>query len=214
MFTGLIETIGTVAGVAETTGGRSVTIHSSLPTAELRLGDSIACDGACLTVTSLGEGRFSVDISHETIAHTTAGRWRVGERLHLERALRVGDRLDGHMVQGHVDGVGELVAREERGDNLGLWFHAPEAVRRFLVQRGSIAVAGVSLTITAVEDARFSVNLVPTTARETRLGQLLPGQAVNLEADIIGKYVERLLGAATPSAGGITMDKLARGGWL
>jgi riboflavin synthase len=182
VFTGLVREIGTVRSLD---GGRLV-VESSL---DAELGDSIAVDGACLTVVAGGEGTLAFDAVPETLARTSLGALEPGARVNLEPALRAGDPLGGHYVQGHVDGVGAF-----RGIAEGLhWFDAPPGILRYVVEKGSIAVQGTSLTVVTTDGAGFAVALIPHTLEATTLGALQPGAAVNLEADVLAKYVEKLV---------------------
>ncbi len=194
MFTGLVEDIGTVIRVDRRSDAAVLTIETkSIPAAELALGESIAIDGTCLTVTEASKAGFTVLAGAETLKRTTAGGLRVRSQVNLERALRVGDRLGGHMVSGHIDAVGEIAARRDLGANLELEIRAPAAQLRYVVEKGSIAVDGISLTVNKVTDQSFTVALIPHTVGATTLGAKSVGAAVNLETDIIGKYVEKLL---------------------
>jgi riboflavin synthase len=199
MFTGIIEATGQVEALTlrqgdGTTGARLV-VTTELDVASLPLGASIAVDGCCLTVVERSDGRFAADLGPETLARTTLGALRAGARVHLERPLKVGDALGGHLVSGHVDGVGELVARRPVGDSLELDIAAPAAVVPTLVPKGSVTVAGASLTINTVAGPRFSVTLIPHTLAVTNLGALAVGAPVNLEGDLIAKHVGRLVAA-------------------
>ncbi len=195
MFTGLVEDVGTIARVEPNGGICLIEVRPAvLPIGELAIGDSIAIDGACLTVTARGDGLFAVTAVDETLKRTTLGERAAGHPVHLERALRLGDRLGGHMVQGHVDGVGELAARRAEGDNLELTVRAAPALLRYVVEKGSIAVDGVSLTVVRADDNSFAVALIPHTIAVTALARKEVGGRVNLEVDMIAKYVERLLG--------------------
>jgi riboflavin synthase len=156
------------------------------------LGDSVAIDGCCLTVVAIEGDRLSFDAVPETLRRTTLGRLRPGTLVNLEPALRAGDRMGGHVVQGHVDAVGSLASAEPEGDAVNMTFRAPEDVLRYVIEKGSISVNGVSLTVTAFDDESFSVSVIPHTRAVTNLGRLAPGDEVNLEADLFGKYVERL----------------------
>jgi len=201
MFTGIVETTATVEALEAKVGdgGARLTVATTLDVAALPLGASIAVDGVCLTVVERGPGRFAADLGPETLARTTLGGLAAGARVHLERPLRVGDALGGHLVSGHVDGVGSIVARREEGSALELTIAAPPEVARTLVPKGSIAVDGVSLTINQVaqvDEARFTVMLIPHTLAVTKLGDRAPGAPVNLEADLIAKHVDRLVDAA------------------
>jgi len=194
MFTGLVEDVGTVARADRRSDALVLAIRPSrIPLSELVLGESICHDGTCLTVTEVGRETFTVLAGAETLARTTLGALRIGKRVNLERALRVGDRLGGHWVTGHVDGTGELAIRRDLGANLVLGFRAPPALLRYVVEKGSIAIAGVSLTVNAVDPETFSVAIIPHTRDHTTLGDLTIGDRVNLEVDILAKHVERLL---------------------
>ncbi len=200
MFTGIVESQGTIVAVGAGTDTRRVVVACDLPVERLPLGASIAVDGVCLTVIERSSGRFAADVGPETLARTTLARLKVGDRVHLERPLAVGDALGGHMVAGHVDGVGAVVAARPRGDCHDLEISAPPEIARYLVSKGSVAVDGVSLTINTVDGNRFGVTLVPHTLAVTLLGQRTIGAAVNLEADLIAKHVDRLVGIYVDAA--------------
>jgi riboflavin synthase len=199
MFTGIVADVGRVRALAR---GRAasdtrIEIETAFEADAMPLGASIACAGVCLTVIERGRGWFAVEASGETLARTTLGRWRPGARVNLERPLRVGDELGGHIVAGHVDGVGEVTAREADGGSLRLTVAAPMALARYVAPKGSIAVDGVSLTVNQVEDrpdgtCRFSVNIIPFTQTATTLGALAQGDRVNLEVDTLARYLARL----------------------
>jgi riboflavin synthase len=195
MFTGIIEATGTVSALDRREGGVRLAVATELDVGGLPLGASIAVDGVCLTVIERAAGRFAADLGPETLACTTLGALRPGARVHLERPLRVGDALGGHLVSGHVDGVGTIVGRREVGDSLELEVSAPETIVATLVPKGSITVAGASLTINVVTDNRFQVTLIPHTLAVTTLGGLAVGAPVNLEGDLIAKHVDRLVTA-------------------
>ena len=221
MFTGLITDIGVIRALKRSGQGAQVTIQTAYPTAELVLGESIAVDGACLTVTQIDAQAFTVDASPETLTRTTMADRRVGDRVHLERALRLGDRLGGHVVSGHIDGVGALRQRRKQGNAWLLQVEAPPEVSPYLIEKGSIAVDGVSLTVNAVQGASFDLAIIPFTAGESKLIDYPVGQRVNLEADVLGKYVFRYLslgrqpGQPSPTgAGGITQRMLEESGFL
>jgi riboflavin synthase len=195
MFTGLVEDVGTVARADRRSDALVLAVRpAQLPLAELTIGESVCHDGACLTVTDIGRDSFSVLAGAETLARTTLGHLRVGKRVNLERSLEVGDRLGGHWVTGHIDGTGELAARRDLGSNLVLVVRAVPALLRYIVEKGSIAIAGVSLTVNAVDADTFSVAIIPHTRDMTTLGDLAIGDRVNLETDILAKHVEKLLG--------------------
>ncbi|GGF71531.1 riboflavin synthase subunit alpha [Paracoccus acridae] len=203
MFTGIITDIGTVATV-EMRGDMRARIDCGYDMATVDMGASIACDGVCLTVVDKGQGWFAVDISAETLSKTNIGAegWQVGKRLNLERALRVGDELGGHIVSGHVDGVARVIAMQDEGDSLRLTFEAPAALARYIAPKGSVALNGTSLTVNEVEGNRFGVNLIPHTRQVTTWGAVAQGDAVNLEIDTLARYVARLaeaMGAPLPS---------------
>ena len=197
MFTGIIEATGTVAALDRREGGVRLAVTTELEVGALPLGASIAVDGVCLTVVERAVGSpfnsFAADLGPETLARTTLGALRPGARVHLERPLRLGDALGGHLVSGHVDGVGTIVARREVGDSLELDVRAPEAVVATLVEKGSVTVAGASLTINTVDGDVFGVTLIPHTLAVTTLGALDVGASVNLEGDLIAKHVDRLV---------------------
>ncbi len=197
MFTGLVEDVGTVARADRRSDALVLAIRPQrIPVAELALGESVCHDGTCLTVTEVGRDSFSVLAGAETLARTTLGNLRVGKRVNLERALRVGDRLGGHWVTGHIDGTGELATRRDLGANLVLGFRAAPPLLRYIVEKGSIAIAGVSLTVNTVDADGFSVAIIPHTRDHTTLGELSIGDRVNLEVDILAKHVEKLMGKA------------------
>lgn len=193
MFTGIITDVGTVTAV-QMRGDMRARIACGYDMAGVDLGASIACDGVCLTVVSKGEGWFAVDISAETLARTRIGAqgWRPGHRINLERALRVGDELGGHIVSGHVDGVARVVGLRNEGDSLRVTFEAPPELARFIAPKGSVALNGTSLTVNEVGGNRFGVNLIPHTRAVTTWGEVAEGDPVNLEIDTLARYVARL----------------------
>lgn len=195
MFTGIITDIGTIEAV-ERRGDLRARIRTAYDTAHIDMGASIACSGACLTVVDKGPGWFAVDISGETVARTAPGRWEAGARLNLERALKVGDELGGHIVTGHVDGVGTIVEIQPEGDSVRLTIAAERALAPYLAAKGSVTLDGISLTVNAVEDTaetvRLLVNIIPHTARHTTLGALTPGMSVHVEIDILARYLGRM----------------------
>ena len=196
MFTGIITDVGTIAS-AEQRGDLRVVIETAYDTASVALGASIACSGACLTVVAREAGRFAVDISAETVSHTAPAMWSAGRRLNLERALRVGDELGGHIVTGHVDAVGAIVSVTPEGDSRRFVIEAPAAVAAYLAPKGSVALDGVSLTVNEVEDlpdggVRFGVNVIPHTAEWTTFGAAGPGDGVNIEVDALARYLDRM----------------------
>lgn len=192
MFTGLIEQVGTIGSLERRDDGLSIRIECKLH--PYALGESIAVDGTCLTVKSCSEAHFEADASLETLDKTNLGKLREGDRVHLERAMALGDRLGGHLVTGHVDGVGTMAGQAPEGDYVRVSFEVPNRLAPFLAPKGSIAVNGVSLTINGVSHTRFDVMLVPYTLDHTTFGQMQPGEPVNLEVDILAKYVASLMG--------------------
>jgi riboflavin synthase len=214
MFTGLVEGVGEIAGLTPQAEGLRITVKTSFRATELVLGESVAVAGACLTVVAIAPPAASFEVSPETLARTTFPLKKVGDRVNLERSLRLGDRLGGHLVTGHVDAAGTLRQRREGAAYFQLQIELPAALNRFVIEKGSIAVDGVSLTVNAVQGNSFSVNIIPHTAQETTLAALKVGDRVNLETDIIGKYVARLLGKDVPQGEGLTAEMLARHGFL
>lgn len=193
MFTGIIQTTGRVERAQARGGGVRLTLAPGRRLARLALGESIAVDGACMTVTSGNGARFTVDVSPESVRRTTLGELRRGARVNLERSLRVGDRLGGHIVLGHVDGVGKVQAITPEGEWVLYRLIAPKAIWPYLVEKGSIAVDGVSLTVFDCRSGRFTVALIPHTLQETTLADWVPGDRINLEADVMLKHIEALL---------------------
>ena len=192
MFTGLIEQVGTIDHLERRDDGMTIRIACALHPYEL--GESIAVNGTCLTVKSFGEGHFDADASLETLDKTNLGDLNEGDRIHLERALALGDRLGGHLVSGHIDGVGTLISRTAEGDYVVARFDVPTRLAPFLAPKGSITVNGVSLTVNTVTGTRFDVMLVPYTLDETTFAEMANGAQVNLEVDILAKYVASLMG--------------------
>ncbi len=213
MFTGLIEGVGEITASGRQAEGLKLTVSLPFPAAELALGDSVAVAGACLTVVETGSKTAAFEVSPETLARTTLALKKVGDRVNLERALRLGDRLGGHLVTGHIDGRGALRERREGADYFQLKIEMPAALSRYVIEKGSIAIDGVSLTVNTCQGNSFTVNIIPHTARKTTLAHLRVGDQVNLETDIIGKYVEKLLGSKS-EASGVTAELLARHGFL
>ncbi|MBF9051992.1 riboflavin synthase [Roseobacter sp. HKCCD9010] len=191
MFTGIITDIGTVQAL-EHRGDLRARIGTSYDTTGIDLGASICCDGVCLTAVALGEGWFDVDISAETVSKTNIGTWAEGQRINLERSLKVGDELGGHIVSGHVDGVAELVGMVDEGDSTRLTFRAPEALAKFIAPKGSVALNGTSLTVNEVDGAEFGINVIPHTKEVTTWGDAAVGGQINLEIDTLARYVARL----------------------
>jgi riboflavin synthase len=193
MFTGIVERTGTVAAVSDT----SIRVESELE--DLTLGESVAVNGVCLTVASLGEGgAFTADLSEETLRRTSLGRLQAGSRVNLERPMRADGRFGGHIVQGHVDGTAVVRRIDRRAASTEMWFDLPAALLRYLVEKGSVALDGVSLTVAELDGRGFSVALIPHTLEATTLGALEPGAVVNVEVDVVAKYVQRLLPPVVP----------------
>ena len=197
MFTGIVSDVGTIKA-AESRGDLRVVVETAYDTATVDLGASIACSGVCLTVVDKGPGWFAVDVSGETVSRTAQGQWTAGRRLNLERAMKLGEELGGHIVTGHVDGVAEVVEVAPDGDSKRIAFRVPGDLAAFLAPKGSVTVDGVSLTVNTVEDRAdgtvFAINLIPHTMENTSLGTLAEGHEVNLEVDLIARYVARMLG--------------------
>jgi riboflavin synthase len=214
MFTGLVEGTGEVTALTPMAEGLRLTVKTSFPAGELTLGESVAVAGACLTVVAITPPAASFEVSPETLSHTTLPLKKVGDRVNLERSLRLGDRLGGHLVTGHVDGVGVIRELRSGAAYFQLKIELPAALSRFVIAKGSIAVDGVSLTVNACQGNAFSVNIIPFTGKETTLAALKVGDRVNLETDIIGKYVARLLGKEAPAGEGVSAALLARHGFL
>lgn len=209
MFTGLVTDVGKIARISGS-ATKTYAIQTSYPMESLELGESIAVNGVCLTVTEFGGGMFSVDAGAETLDRTAMGKRKVGDKVHLERALRLGDRLGGHIVSGHVDAVGKVVRRENLDKSVLLEFEAPRVVSELVVEKGSITIDGVSLTVNTVNNHRFTVAIIPYTQEKSHLLDLRVGHEVNLESDILGKYVRRLLHV---NDSGIDADFLSRYGF-
>jgi len=193
MFTGLIESIGRVRRVVPAAGATRMAIETRLPVATMRDGESVAVDGACLTVARRSGTVFEAEVVAETLSRTTLGGLRAGDAVHLERSLAVGDRLGGHLVQGHVDVVAKVIALRRRGHDVRLEVALPKLLRGLVAPKGSIALLGVSLTVSAVKSRSFEVALIPETLARTKLGTLSPGDGVNVEADLIARYLEALM---------------------
>lgn len=212
MFTGIIEGLGTIKGLRPTGKGKRFVIDADVSLDEVKLGDSIAVNGACLTAVVIQGCRFEADVSPETLSATIFSKAKVGDRVNLERALRMADRIDGHLVSGHVDGVGTLTRRKTAGNAILVTISAPESLIRYMIKKGSVAVDGISLTINNVAHQSFDVSVIPHTAQVTTIGFKKIGEAVNIETDMIGKYVERFVGGKrTPEAeGGVKKTSLDR----
>jgi len=212
MFTGLIEELGTVKRLSVGTVARLV-VASSKVIGDVAVGDSVAVNGVCLTVTSIGSGELSFDAVPETLSRSTLKDLHPGDRVNLEASLRAGKMIGGHFVQGHVDGVGVVESVRTLADSAVIGFKAPEEVLRYIVEKASVAMDGISLTVASVDESGFTVALIPHTLKVTTLGLRRPGDKVNIETDIIGKYVEKFLaGKRGPS--GVTEDMLRNAGFM
>ncbi|MDD3287869.1 MAG: riboflavin synthase [Alphaproteobacteria bacterium] len=192
MFTGIIQSRGTVSSV-ENEGDRLFAISTRMSMSDVLIGASIACSGVCLTVIKKIKGGFMVQASMETLETTTACKWRVGTKLNLERALRLGDEIGGHLVLGHVDGVARVISKIDDNESVRYAFEFPQEFSRFLAPKGSITIDGVSLTINSASEVRAEVNVIPHTQRETTLGCLIAGDSVNFEVDMMARYIDRII---------------------
>jgi len=213
VFTGIIRGVGRIAATAEADGDRRLTIgHRDVDLPELAPGDSVAVNGVCLTVVDCDIEQFSADVSFETLSVTTLGNLGAGAGVNLEPAVKVGDSLDGHILTGHVDGVGNVKSMDPSSRSTILEFKVPEALARYIARKGSVAVDGVSLTVNSVDGASFSVNIIPHTHEITVISGYKPGTAVNIEVDIIARYVERLAGGEASS--GVGLELLEKYGYI
>ncbi|WP_415902652.1 riboflavin synthase [Neptuniibacter sp. QD29_5] len=220
MFTGIIEAVGTIAAIEEQAGDMRLYVRTGqLDLADVKLGDSIATNGVCLTAVELPGDGFIADVSRETLAHTRFHTLAIGERVNLEKALMPTSRLGGHIVTGHVDGIGEIVSRSEDARSIRFSVKAPAAIQRYLAAKGSVTVDGISLTVNALDGDCFELNIVPHTAQETIMTEYVTGRQVHLEVDIIARYLERLIGHGQTtdnneqSEQGLTMDTLIAHGF-
>ena len=221
MFTGIIEGMGTIRELLPAGEGRRMTVEADFDLTGTRIGDSIAVNGACLTAVTLQGRRFTVDVAPETVARSRFKIARVGERVNLERALTLSSRLDGHIVTGHVDGEGRILSRETRSNAILITIGIDSSLARYLIPKGSVTVDGTSLTVNTCGRDRFSVSIIPHTAGLSTVGGRAVGESVNIETDIVGKYIERLItmpsGAkeeSPPQSGGIDLSFLAKNGFL
>ncbi len=194
MYTGIIEDLGTVESVTGTDEGAVLVVRTALPTARMKIGDSISVNGACLTVVARNRGTIRMDVSAETLRRTVLGELKPGDPVNLERCLTLGKLINGHLVAGHVDGVGRIVSIKPEGDSRLFTFEVGSAEARYLVEKGSVAIDGVSLTVFSIRKRRFTCALIPHTLKVTTLGYKKPGDKVNVESDMLVKYVERVLG--------------------
>ena len=215
MFTGIVEELGTIRAVRRGAASAVLSIGAAEVLSDLKIGDSVAVNGVCLTVTSLDDGGFTADVMHETLNRSSLGALAPGGRVNLERAMPANGRFGGHIVSGHIDGTGKVAS--VRPDDNALWYtiYAAPELLRYIVEKGSITIDGISLTVAAVDETSFSVSLIPHTAAVTTLGKKRAGDTVNLETDIIGKYVEKLLRPAPEleRRGGISLEFLAENGF-
>ncbi len=215
MFTGLIEDLGTVRELRRESSRVRLSVMTAIPTTELHLGDSVAVNGICLTVVAVGNGSFTADVSPETLERSTLGEIAAGGRVNLERALRLSDRLGGHLVSGHVDAIATISERIQDNNAIRFTFRLPAAVNRFVAEKGSIAIDGVSLTVNAVTKETFAVAVIPHTLAMTTLQEKKTGDRVNIETDLIARYIARLLGVEeTPPTSSISLEFLAKQGFL
>lgn len=222
MFTGIIEGLGTIDRITPSGGGARLSILADFNLEGARIGDSIAVNGACLTAVTLAGRAFTVDVSPESLSRTVLGRIRRGARVNLERAVRLSDRLDGHLVSGHVDGIGVIAERRTEGNAVNVTVTVPAALTRYMIPKGSVAVDGISLTINRLEAAAFTVSVIPHTARVTTIGLKSIGEKVNIETDLIGKYIERFVSRPAdaalppepPSGAGVDLAFLKKTGFL
>jgi riboflavin synthase len=214
MFTGLIESVGTLVSIKKMGASGILTLQTDLPSEEIALGASIAVNGACLTVVRKGGGTLSFDISPETIDRTAFRNLKGGAPLNLERAMRLSDRLDGHLVSGHVDCVATLTERRESSGNFVFSFRFPAPFAKYIAAKGSVAIDGISLTVNSVGPDSFSVNVIPHTAARTTLRDRRVGDEVNIETDLICRYLERLLAGREVREGAVSLELLAKNGFL
>lgn len=217
MFTGIILAVGSIAAIQPKGGDCRLKIATGkLPLADCQLGDSIAVNGVCLTAVELGDGYFCADVSNETLSRTTLQQARTGTPVNLELALMPTSRLGGHIVSGHVDGIGKVVEKKPDGRSIRFKFQAPDNLAKYIAEKGSICINGISLTVNSVDGGFFSVNIVPHTLQETTLGHTESGDQVNLEVDLLARYLERLLqgDAAARGQGSVTEALLANAGFI
>jgi riboflavin synthase len=200
MFTGIIEGLGNIVGIRSTGQGKRLTIEADFSLDQSKIGDSLSVSGACLTAVEIEDRRFEVDVSPETLHITTFGTTKIGDRVNLERSLRLSDRIDGHLVAGHIDGTGIISRRESQGNAVIITIAVAEPLARYIIAKGSVAVDGISLTINDCDAGSFSVSIIPHTAKLTTIGFKNRGDRVNIETDMIGKYVERFVRREVPGA--------------
>jgi riboflavin synthase len=221
MFTGIIEGLGTITSIRSSGQGKQFAIAADFSLEGTEVGDSIAVSGACLTAVVIRGNRFEVDVAPETLSRTILDQAGIGERVNLERALRLSDRLDGHLVSGHIDGVGSIKNKRPMGNAIIVYIRAPEPLLRYMIQKGSVAVDGISLTINELHPDGFEVSIIPHTAGLTTIGFKKAGECVNIETDMLGKYVERFMSVKSApdqsnnvKGSGIDMEFLSKSGFL
>ncbi len=217
MFTGIVLGLGTITSIAPRGEGLEFAIRPDFSLEDPEVGESIAVNGVCLTATTISETGFTVDVSHETLKRTTLGDLRQGTEVNLERALRLSDRLGGHIVSGHVDGVGQVVSRRDLKAFLEFEVRPPKELMRYIIEKGSIAIDGISLTVNTLSPETFTVAIIPHTAKVTTMGMRRPGDKVNLEVDLVGKYIERLMAPwskNSESRSGVDLEFLKKHGFL
>ena len=221
MFTGIIEGLGAISAIRPAGQGRRMAFEAAFDLKQTKIGDSICVSGACLTAVEIGGRHFEVDISPETLQMTTFGQAKVGQRVNIERALKLSDRIDGHLVSGHIDGMGSIRQRETVGNAIIVTIEVPESLTRYMINKGSVAVDGISLTINTCDAGSFSVSIIPHTAKLTTIGFKNKGDPVNIETDLLGKYVEKFMHAGqgqdkpeTDKSSGIDEAYLIKTGFL
>ena len=220
MFTGIIEGLGTIREIRPEGQGRRMTLEADFPLERTRIGDSISVSGACLTVVTIDGRRFKVDVSPETLSKTTFESASIGDRVNLERALRLSDRIDGHLVSGHIDGMGTVSLKQTKGNAIFITFTVPESISYYIIKKGSVAVDGISLTVNSCTNNSFEVGIIPHTAKMTTISFKKVGDFVNIETDMIGKYVERFIAGKAhdkgkkETGGALDMAFLAKTGFV
>ncbi len=210
MFTGIIEGLGAISSIRPAGQGKRLVIAAEFDLDQTKIGDSLCVSGACLTAVKIDGRHFEVDISPETLQMTTFGQAQVGQRVNIERALRLSDRIDGHLVSGHIDGLGKIRQRETLSNAIIVTIDVPASLAKYMISKGSVAVDGISLTINACDDASFSVSIIPHTAKWTTIGFKNKGDPVNIETDMLGKYVERFMNARRGQEGAGKASRIDR----